>query len=145
MPGQLLLMALFKCNNASRACKCMTIGIECTSALPVRTFGINDYGNNGLSEIVSHINFHIVSKLSSGDLQIHHDGLWHGNAFGITGHLSGNLSHQWISLTKGQWCGAFMFPLLLGWATYWTKIRVAGDIRPREVHVIVMNFTTIYF
>ena len=41
----------------------------------------------------------------------------HENAFRITGRLwRESTDYRWIPLTKGQWCGAFMFPFL-----WWTN------------------------
>ena len=41
---------------------------------------------------------------------------------------------------KGQWRGAFMFPLICVWINGWVNIREAGDLRCRRAHydVIVM-------
>ena len=41
---------------------------------------------------------------------------WHGNARRISGPLCG------ILLTKGQWCGALMFPLFLIWTSCWLML-----------------------
>ena len=61
---------------------------------------------------------------------------WHGSTFHIAGPLWGeSTDHQWIPLTKGQWCGALMFPLFLAWTNCWTNNRVPGDLRCLNTHV----------
>ena len=48
---------------------------------------------------------------------------WYENAFHMTGLLWGEPrgSHWLISLTKGNWCGAVMLPLLSAWPSCWTN------------------------
>ena len=44
----------------------------------------------------------------------------HRNSFRVTGPLWG----EWIPLTKGQWCIALMFSLLLAWIFCWTNNQI---------------------
>ena len=41
-------------------------------------------------------------------------------------------------LTEGRQCWAYIFPLLLDWASYCTNIRVVGDLR-RNVFVVCVS------
>ena len=53
---------------------------------------------------------------------------WHRENLGITVPLWGeSADHQWIPLTKGQWCRGLMFCLLLEWSSWWTHSWVAGN------------------
>ena len=48
---------------------------------------------------------------------------WHGNAFCITGPLWEESTSRWcFFLTKGQWCRAFIFPLISAWTNCQTKL-----------------------
>ena len=47
----------------------------------------------------------------------------------LLAHCEGN-----IPLTKGQWCGAFMFSLICTWTNRWENTRDAGDLRRHRAH-----------
>ena len=54
----------------------------------------------------------------------------------ITGPLGGeSTGDRWIPLTKGQWCEALMFPLLLVLTSCWTNSWMASDLRHHGTHV----------
>ena len=37
-------------------------------------------------------------------------------------------NYRWIPLTKDQWCGTLMFPLVSVWTNFWTNSTWAGDL-----------------
>ena len=46
-------------------------------------------------------------------------------------------SHRWIPRTKGQWCGALMFPLICTWIYVSANNHEAGDLRRHRAHYVV--------
>ena len=65
-----------------------------------------------------------------------------GNIFFVTGPLCEEFTgHQWLprrspvnSPHKGQWRGAFMFPLICAWIYVWANNREVGDLRCHPAH-----------
>ena len=63
---------------------------------------------------------------------------WHGNAFRITAFLwGGSTGHQWIPLTKGQWCPFYVFFVVVP-RSYLTNTRIACDLRRPDAHVMLL-------
>ena len=55
---------------------------------------------------------------------------WLWSAFSITSPLWGeSTSHWWIPLTKSQWCGALIFPLMSALTNCWANSREAGELK----------------
>ena len=103
------------------------------------------------SLICAWINYWVNSR-EAGDLRCHHAHYdiiimhfhfhmtpsWHGNAFRITAFLwGGSTGHQWIPLTKGQWCPFYVFFVVVP-RSYLTNTRVACDLRRPDAHVMLL-------
>ena len=58
-----------------------------------------------------------------------------GKIFHVTGPLCEEFTgHRWIPRTKGQWCGALMFPLICTWIYVSANNHEAGDLRHHRAH-----------
>ena len=65
--------------------------------------------------------------------------IWEGSVMQKAFHCHG--ARRWISLMKGQWYRALMFPLMLAWTSCWTNCSVVGDLGSHASCVASQLFT----
>ena len=63
---------------------------------------------------------------------------WHGNVFPMTGPFfmeANPLATDTLPSQKGQFCGTWIFTLMLAWRRHWTNNWVGGDLIRDDAHV----------